>query len=267
MVNQNDERISKPLELYGHAMRLMSFTTKSKNLQDFSTRVFEAAGMDVQQDKLNKSSGSTKHLDEFLNNYAQNKLDLSDDAKEKFVLELKRKIIGDDNNYETLKTNLDYVRIQGVGKGIAGKAAAAAGMAARTALTGIAAGFVAATGACAMYMGEDAVKSWADLMKGDFIGSMVNDFKSRLWGDAAQVSAALGAGAGFLGMQATYNLNQERAHIKEALRVVGGVEKWRPLSKALGVAPEYENKGKITERIKNESTRGNPMNKEGRSFL
>lgn len=263
---------NKPLELFGHAMRLIHFTTEGKNLQDFSTRVFEAAGKDIQEDINNgyttSTTTSTKHLDEFLTDYAINKLQLQEqEIQKKFVQEMKANLTKD-NNYDTLKNNLKYVRVQGVGKSIPEKAAAAAGIAFRTAVTGVAAGFAVVAGGLALWAGEKAVESYSDLLKGDWVNSIVANYQSEALNTGAQVATAMGAGAGFLGMSSSYNLNQQRENAKEALRSVAGINKWRPVSSLFtnvdSNSPKISN---IKDTIQTQSTRGNPKKNGGRSFF
>lgn len=195
-----DNTINKPLEIYGNLMRLMHFDTKGKNLQDFSSKVFEAAGEDLQEDKKLEGKSykpeklsSTTHLDKCIDNFVSQLTDDKNDAQ-KLKEEIKTNIIKG-GEYNQLKSTLDYVRVQGVGKDVMHKIGAITGMVGRVMGVPVA----VAMGIASIYFKaksyEHRNEAVGDLFKGDVRGvaynGMAANFANREAGYAAKSSGSI----------------------------------------------------------------------------
>ena len=129
--------LEQPNESYSHLMKIFHSSIEEKNLQDYSTSIFEAAAKDVQEDKLLNPGDnykpqdykSTKHLDQALDLFADN-FEFTPSEKTQFTEKLKEGITAN-NTYTELKATLNEVRMQGVGKSNLQKMGAFFGIAAR----------------------------------------------------------------------------------------------------------------------------------------
>ena len=192
-----DNTINKPLEIYGNFMRLMHFDTKGKNLQDFSSKVFEAAGLDLQEDKKlegksynPKKLSSTTHLDKCIDNFVSQLTEDKNDAA-KLKEEIKANVI-EGGEYSKLKETLDYVRVQGVGKDVMHKIGAITGMVGRLIGVPVAVAMGVASVVLNVKSYEHRNEAMGDLFQGDVKGvaynGMAANFANREAGYAAKSS-------------------------------------------------------------------------------
>ena len=213
-----NNKISNPWEIYGNLMRLMHFDTEGKNLQDFSTQVFEAAGKDLQEDKKTQRKSykpeklsSTTHLDKCISDFVDQIATENVTNEDKITLRNNIiKSITEHGEYNKLKDTLDYVRVQGVGKDVIHKIGAIVGIVGRAVAPTLSVAMAALSVFVEAQSYNHSNQAMRDVFRGDAEGVALNGLAANWEHKQARASAEASGSLWDMGTKPTIELNEIR---------------------------------------------------------